>query len=83
MEVCTFLLIRESWGEKRKRQEKKNPDRTNDAIQLLLLDSLTELDREILNTAAMKGIEGNKVINTRHWTSHEYRTPKEVLYNLI
>ena len=30
----------------------------------------------------MKGIEGNKVINTRHWNSHEYRAPQEVLYIL-
>ena len=63
-------IDRISRGEKRKRQEEKTPD--NDAIQLSLLDSLTRLDREMLETAAMKGIEGSKVINTRHWNSHEY-----------
>ena len=68
-------------GEKRKRQEEKTPD--NDAIQLPLLDSLTRLEREMLETVAMKGIEGSKVINTRHWNSHEYRAPQEVLYILI
>ena len=59
-------IDRISRGEKRKRQEEKTPDNTNDAIQLPLLDSLTRLEREMLETAAMKGIEGNKVINTRH-----------------
>ena len=75
-------IDRISRGEKRKRQEEKTPDNTNDGIQLLLLDSLTRLEREMLETAAMKGIEGNKVINTRHWNSHEYRAPQEVLYIL-
>ena len=76
-------IDRISQGEKRKRQEEKTPDRTNDGILLLLLDSLTRLDREMPETAAMKGIEGSKVINTRHWNSHEYRAPQEVLYILI
>ena len=74
-------IDRISRGEKRKRQEEKTPD--NDAIQLPLLDSLTRLEREMVETAAMKGIEGCKVINTRHWNSHEYRAPQEVLYILI
>ena len=73
-------IDRISRGEKRKRQEEKTPD--NDAIQLPLLDSLTRLEREMLETAAMKRFEGSKVINTRHWNSHEYRAPQEVLYIL-
>ena len=76
-------IDRISRGEKRKRQEEKTPDRTNDAIQLPLLDSLTELDREMLETAAMKGIEENKIINTRQWNRHKLRMPKEVLYITI
>ena len=76
-------IDRISQGEKKKGQEEKTPDRTNDGIQLLLLDSLTRLDREMPETAAMKGIEGNKIINTRNWNNHKFRVPQEVLYIII
>ena len=69
---------RPTQGEKRKRRAISPHSIRMVAPRHDPLNDLSEEDRRIVATAAMVGITGDKVINSRHFNSQEFRTPHEV-----